>query len=87
METKSMIKKGGLQMKPRNKEYVRRTKIFILVCALIAGMLAPGATLHVAAAPKWKTAYKKILKNWKTVEKYEDMSYLKPELFTEQYLN
>lgn len=64
-------------MKPRNKEYVRRTKIFILVCALIAGMLAPGATLHVAAAPKWKTAYKKILKNWKTVEKYEDMSYLK----------
>lgn len=64
-------------MKENRKRYTRRTKIFILVFALIAGLLTPCTTLHVDAVSKWKTAYKKILKNWETVEKYEDMSYLK----------
>lgn len=64
-------------MKQKNKSYVRQIKLLILICALICSMLAPSAALRVDAAPKWKTAYKKILKNWKRVEKYEDMSYLK----------
>lgn len=42
-----------------------------------------------AATPKWKTAYTKILKNWRLVEQYEDMSYLKmyfnPQYFGSQY--
>lgn len=48
-------------MKQKNKSYVRQIKLLILICALICSMLAPSAALRVDAAPKWKTAYKKIV--------------------------
>ena len=59
------------------RRYRRQTKIFILIIALMEGILSPCTTLRVEAAPKWKNAYKKILKNWRLAEKYDDLSYLK----------
>lgn len=49
-----------------------------IVRSLILVLLLTALPVHQAeAAPKWKNAYKKILKNWRLVEKYDDMSYLK----------
>ena len=54
-------------------------RILILVMILTALPVC-----QAEAAPKWKNAYKKVLKNWRLVEKYNDMSYLK-QYFGDEY--
>ncbi len=71
-------------MLQKYRRYEKQTKIFVLIGVLIMGILSPCAALRVDAAPKWKNAYKKILKNWRLVEKYDDMSYLK-QYFGDDY--
>lgn len=61
----------------KNAKLLKQTRIAILVLALVCGFLCPAEASRADAAPKWKTAYQKLLKNWKLLEKYEDMSYLK----------
>ena len=56
------------------------TVIFISVVLLLQ-------TQVNAATPKWKTAYSNILKNWRQVERYQDMSYLKMYFGTDYKFN
>lgn len=77
-------------MQERNKRFSYRnlgTLLVLFIIFISAALLSP--TRVNAATPKWKTAYNKILKNWRLVEQYEDMSYLKmyfnPQYFGSQY--
>lgn len=77
-------------MQKRNKRFSYRNLgalLILLVVFISTAFLSP--TRVNAATPKWKTTYNKILKNWRLVEQYEDMSYLKmyfdPQYFGSQY--
>ena len=60
---------------------IRSMLILIMIFASVT-LLLP--TQVNAATSKWKTAYSNILKNWRSVERYQDMSYLKM-YFGKQY--
>ncbi len=75
-------------MKERNKISVGRnlgTLLILLMVFISIALLSP--TRVNAATPKWKTAYSKILKNWRLVERYQDMSYLKMYFGTQYRFN
>lgn len=61
------------------KQLIRKIKkqgnAVILVLTLLFGIMSPAFTVEVDAVPKWKAAYKKILKN-PEVDSYGDISYL-----------
>lgn len=50
-----------------------------MAAVLLAATLMPmnAETARAASKPKWQTAYENVLKNWRIVEQYEDLSYLK----------
>lgn len=65
-------------MKEQNKIFVDRNMknlLGLLMVSISIILLLP--TQVNAATPEWKTAYSNILKNWRLIEQYEDMSYLK----------
>lgn len=77
-------------MREWNKRFSYRNLGILLILFMVfisAILLSP--TQVNAATPRWKTAYNKILKNWRLVERYQDMSYLKmyfnPKYFGSQY--
>lgn len=65
-------------MQKQNKIITDRNFRTLLVLLMVFASIALLSPTQVnAATPKWKTAYNKILKNWRLVERYQDMSYLK----------
>lgn len=68
-----------MKLRKKLKKQMAKTAACMAVLATVtAGVFQVGlAEVQAASTPKWKTEYTKILNNWKLVEKYQDMDYLK----------